>query len=256
MRDCLEAKYSLPHHVFLWEVRNSTGFDSTRSCDALALSLYVSRGHALTGFEIKEHRSDWLSELKKPDKAEAIAQFCDFFFLVTSDQKIAKLEEIPIPWGWLAFTGARFKVMKKAEQIKSRPLDRAMVCSLVYATMQRFTNESRKLLEEAVEKEVQSRHRVITYERDEAQERYRALKDSMNEFEKHSGLNLRWTCTEEIPKIGAAVKRVLNEKDVLADFRRDLVWAKNHAERLVAAITAELAEVGDPENSPTDTPTL
>ena len=122
MREALAAKYSLPHHVLLWEVRNSTGFDSTRSADALAVTMYVSRGHAVTGFEIKEHRSDWLSELKRPEKAEAIAQYCDYFFLVTSDKKIANLDEIPLPWGWLAFTGAKLSVMKKAQQLKCAPI--------------------------------------------------------------------------------------------------------------------------------------
>lgn len=61
--DALANRYCAPHWVFMSEFRNANGFDSSRSADALAFGLYGSRGYALTGFEVKTARSDWLREL-------------------------------------------------------------------------------------------------------------------------------------------------------------------------------------------------
>jgi len=74
----LAKKYALPYWAFIREFRNATGFSATRSADALAFGMYRSRGQAIIGFEVKTVRSDWLRELKNPEKAEPIAQFCDY----------------------------------------------------------------------------------------------------------------------------------------------------------------------------------
>ncbi len=158
IHEALAAKYSLPHYITLFEVRDSTGFDSSRSADAITISLYASRGREVRGFEIKHNRADWLKELRDPSKAEEIGKFCDYFFLVTPDvptqaklgeksSVIAKLEEIPGPWGWMVLKGERFKVLKQPEKITPVPLDRPMLCSLLYATKERFFAEANKQLE-------------------------------------------------------------------------------------------------------------
>ena len=74
----LAKKYAPPYWAFIREFRNATGFSATRSADALAFGMYRSRGQAIIGFEVKTVRSDWLRELKNPEKAEPIAQFCDY----------------------------------------------------------------------------------------------------------------------------------------------------------------------------------
>jgi hypothetical protein len=241
LRDCLAAKYSLPYHVLLWEVRNSTGFDSTRSADALAISMYVSRGQLITGFEIKEHRSDWLAELKRPDKAEAIAKFCDLFFLVTGSKEIAKLEEIPAPWGWLAFTGKSLKVMKKAEPLKCVPLDRAMLCALTYATMKRFQGETTNLIQSEVERLTKEKHSMTVWEADEYKKKYTELKAKLAEFESLTELNIRYA--QNIPKLGAAVRAVMKGDSGLKDHRSELDWLQKRAHQIATTLDRELAEL-------------
>lgn len=68
----LAHRYPAPGYALLPQVANGTGYAASRHCDAIALSLWPSRGIRLHGFEIKVARSDWLRELKDPAKAEAI----------------------------------------------------------------------------------------------------------------------------------------------------------------------------------------
>jgi len=96
LEEKLSYKFSTPAWAFLPQVRNGTGYlrNTTRTADAIAMSLYPSRGLDLHGFEIKVSRTDWLGELKNPEKAEAIAQFCDYWWIV-APKEIINLDEVP-----------------------------------------------------------------------------------------------------------------------------------------------------------------
>ncbi len=100
----LEARHPKKEWAFLQQVRNSTGFASrtVRTADFLALSLWPSRGLSLHGFEAKQARGDWKREREDPAKAEEIAQYCDFWWLVVTSASIAPLDEVPETWGLLA----------------------------------------------------------------------------------------------------------------------------------------------------------
>lgn len=102
--------------AFIPKVRDAAGFDAKRTIDALAMSLWPSRGLLLYGFEIKCSRSDWLRELKNPAKAESFGRLMDFFYLVVADDTIIKDGELPEPWGLLVVQGKRLvqKVEAKA----------------------------------------------------------------------------------------------------------------------------------------------
>src|SRR5579872_6577176 len=123
----VEKRYQLPHWIFIPEFRNATGFDSTRSADALAFGMYRSRGQSIIGFEVKTARSDWLRELKSPAKGEPIAAYCDYFNLVINDPSIAKVEELPDPWGLIVVDVAKGKsrFVKVAQRIDALPLARS-----------------------------------------------------------------------------------------------------------------------------------
>lgn len=68
----------------------------------------------ILGFEVKVSRSDWLSELKKPEKADSLARYCDRWYLVISDPKIVKDGELPPTWGLLCRKGDRLVEVVKA----------------------------------------------------------------------------------------------------------------------------------------------
>ncbi|GAI18718.1 unnamed protein product, partial [marine sediment metagenome] len=95
----LRNKYPSDAYAFLTQVGNATGFICNRWADAIAMSLWPSRGLEIIGFEIKVSRSDWVKELKKPDKADTIANYCDSWYLVLGDESILRLGELPMEWG-------------------------------------------------------------------------------------------------------------------------------------------------------------
>ena len=95
----LQGTFSPPAYITLEEVRDATGFDGHRTADAIAVSLYRSRGKAIWGFEMKVSRSDWLHELKQPEKAESIMRYCDYWALVVPNKDIVKPGELPATWG-------------------------------------------------------------------------------------------------------------------------------------------------------------
>lgn len=89
-------------YAFIPQVRNDAGFSASRTIDAVAMSLWPSRGLRLTAHEIKVARADWVKEMRDPSKAEAFQPFVDYFYLVVSDESIVRPGELPETWGLMA----------------------------------------------------------------------------------------------------------------------------------------------------------
>jgi hypothetical protein len=208
----LARRFGPPWYAFFGEVRNCTGFAkrTIRTADAIAMSLYKSRGIDLYGFEIKTDRGDFLHEMKKPEKAEEIAQHCDYWFLVTNDEAVASPEELPRPWGLMLVEGGKARIRKKAERLQPEgsPIARTFVASL----LQRASKASpeRKALEQAREEGVNSAYEQA---RNMSALNYKHLKDEIDdlkskvgEFEKASGVSIanQW----DVGDIGKAVRIV------------------------------------------------
>lgn len=118
-------------HAVLFEVRNATGFEASRSIDAVTMSLWPSLGLELSGMEIKISRSDWLRELKEPAKASATFEYFDRWYLV-APRHVANMDEIPGPWGWLAPEGDKLVTLKKAPlNAEPKPVDRRFLASIL-----------------------------------------------------------------------------------------------------------------------------
>ena len=94
----IRAKYPVREWALAFEVSNGTGSEARRHADAVAMNLWPSRGLAIHGFEFKVYRNDWLRELQNPAKAEPVAQYCDYWWLVTGPG-IVKDGELPDTWG-------------------------------------------------------------------------------------------------------------------------------------------------------------
>lgn len=131
IRHMLRKKYAGDAYAVLEEVRSETGFSrrATRYADALVVGLWPSRGLHIEGMEIKVSRSDWLHELKKPEKAETIFQYCDFWWLVVADQAIVQ-DDLPRNWGLMAPVGGKLKVIVGATKLEPKPLDRRFVAAI------------------------------------------------------------------------------------------------------------------------------
>lgn len=119
----------MPEHAVLFEVpvdgaRRIVRVDGTpslfpvrRRIDAVAVGLWKRTGHLVHGFEIKVTRSDLLSELRQPEKAEAGFRLCDRWWLVLSDPGLLRDgDQLPEGWGVLACRGRGLGVVVEAGQ--------------------------------------------------------------------------------------------------------------------------------------------
>jgi hypothetical protein len=131
IRLALMRRFCAPEWALLFEVRDATGFAGSRSADALAMSLWPSRGLELHGMEIKVSKSDWRSERANPEKAETIAAYCDRWHLVTAAGVVDSPEEIPPAWGWIELRDGRLVTVKEAQLTDSKPCDRKFLAALL-----------------------------------------------------------------------------------------------------------------------------
>lgn len=99
-----------------------------RVADFLAVDTWVSSGHALHGHEVKVSRSDWLTELRDPSKAEAFARFCSHWWLVVSDAGIVR-DDLPVGWGLMVARGRGLSVVVDAVRRDPDPVPLHLLAS-------------------------------------------------------------------------------------------------------------------------------
>lgn len=110
-----------------------------RIADYVAIDTWASSGFPVHGHEVKVSRSDWLRELKDPSKAEAIAQHCDFWWLVVSHMRVVEHSSlVPDGWGLMVADGrGGLRVARQAVQRPTDGLPRGLVAGLVRAVAQK-----------------------------------------------------------------------------------------------------------------------
>ncbi len=118
-------------YVFARQVRNRAGFDAKRTADALAMDLWPSKGLAIHGHEVKVSRSDWLGELRQPEKAEAFIPYCDYWWVV-APAGVVKREELPKGWGLLVIAG-KVLVAVGAHRRLALPMPKSMMACFLRA---------------------------------------------------------------------------------------------------------------------------
>lgn len=78
------------------------------------------RRQILHGFEIKVSRSDWLTELRDPTKADAWRRYCDQWWLVAPRDVVRG--DLPEGWGHLAPAGASLRIVTHAPLLTPEPM--------------------------------------------------------------------------------------------------------------------------------------
>lgn len=171
IRDAIRARYPVQSHAVLFEVADATGARATRWADALVMSLWPSHGLTVDGFEIKVSRHDWLKERANPAKAEAIAKYCDHWWLVTAKGVVEHASEVPDAWGWMECggtdtTGSKLglQIVRSATKTDALPLDRLFVASVLRSAqkldegiVERRVAEMRADDEARIEREIERR---------------------------------------------------------------------------------------------------
>lgn len=224
MRRALRRRYPMPEWSLFEELRSGTGHHHRTTADGLAMGCYPSRGMEIHGIEIKVERRDWLREKDNPDKAEAIASYCDRWWLAIYDDRIARLDEVPAAWGVYVLNGESFKMLREARKLKPKTLDRPFVASLlrnanqeITATRSRFVAPEK--LDERVAMEVAAKR--ADWERAAHQEllalrhEHDRIKSDVAKFEAQTGLSVRHYFGPTDGKIQDAIRALEARDDLL-----------------------------------------
>lgn len=139
MLDLLTARYGPQQGVFRYvvarHVRSHAGFDARRTADFVALDTWPSSGFPIHGHEVKVSRSDWLHELKQPEKAAEFLPFMDFWWLVVSDASIVREDELPEGWGLMAVRGDKLVAVRQAPKRKTLPMTETRIAAFMRAAV-------------------------------------------------------------------------------------------------------------------------
>ena len=243
IHEALRRHFAPPEFAYLSEVRNGTGYGraTTRTADALAFSLWPSRGLELHGVEIKSARHDWLREKDNPEKADEIGKYCDRWWLATGNPSIAEVGELPAPWGLLVFTDGAMKVVKVAEKLEAKPIDRLLLAAILRRSAEGCADhvhrdEVESTASALIDAAREEGAKAALYEHEREKVYHEQLKQQIADFERVSGVHIdNWTGRN----IGAAVRAVANKTP--AELRRSFEYIRNHASRLTKDVDEVLA---------------
>ncbi len=206
VRVALRNRFCAPEWSLFFEVGDATGARQRRWADAVAMNLYPSRGLEIHGFELKTSRSDWLRELKNPEKSAPVQRYCDRWWIVAPPGVIVD-GELPPTWGqYEALPAGKLRQIVPAPRLDSEPIGREFIAAM----LRRASAVDEDMVRSAVKLEVdrlteQSEDRV----RREIQirtQRYEILKKAVDEVERISGVKINSLNSDEV---GRAVKAVM-----------------------------------------------
>jgi hypothetical protein len=158
IRVAMAKRWTDPEYAIMWEVGEGTGATRGRYADAVIMSLWPSRGLELHGVEIKISRSDWKREAADPQKAEAIARFCDRWWIHTPPNVVDDLSALPPAWGLREFDGKGWKTIREAQSTEAEPVTRRFLAAMLRRAdgmMRAMINEATREGRDAVERERQ-----------------------------------------------------------------------------------------------------
>lgn len=199
-------------YAVMFEVSNDAGFGRSRSADAVAMGLWPSRGLRIHGIEIKVSRSDLLKELATPAKAEAVAQYCDHWWIACPVEMLRGDDLVPrIPQGWgiLAWTPAvgdgtgkaakpaTLRVYRDAPFLTADVDRSALPRGFVACLLRRASEADAGMVQAMVDKQLEPRIKAIEDRHERRVAEYRdhnaqALK-TLEEFRTRTGLDMgRW----------------------------------------------------------------
>jgi hypothetical protein len=193
----MRKRWCAPEWAVMWEVGDATGARQRRYADAVMMSLWPSRGLELHGVEIKVTRSDFKREAADPTKAEAIARFCDRWWVHTSPGVVDDLSALPMTWGLREFDGKAWKTIREASKLEPEPMTRTFLAALLRRADETMTADARaiarKELEAARAKIPEEIERAIAARTSRREE----LADKVKKFQEQTGINLdSWYSTD------------------------------------------------------------
>lgn len=217
LREALRKRYALPEWVMVEEVRDAAGFESKRSADAIAMCMWPSRGLEIHGFELKASRSDWLRELKNPAKAEAIAAYCDRWWIVAMPACV-KTEELPVGWGLLELKANGLATVKAAPSREDvKPLTRTFVAAMMRRVGEHDEWLLRLKTEQLLAEGEAQRKRWAEQEVERRTQKASEIVKRLEEIQADTGIDLlSWSYDRKA--VGASLRYALSAYDVIGHY--------------------------------------
>lgn len=207
----MKLRYDSGSWALMFNVGDGTGSAQSGWADAIAMSLWPSRGLHLHGFEFKASRTDWLKELKRPDKADKFWRFCDYWWLVVTDRAIVKEGELPDTWGLLALDNkATLRIVKQAAKLTPQSIDEPFLAGMLRAAGKAVAKDNHDAFQAAFDR---GWHAAMKDREGDAGRDAKALanlKANVEAFEQASGIRI----TEYVngSEHAATVKAVIDGK--------------------------------------------
>lgn len=238
----LGRMYPSPQYGFLTQVRSGTGYYAARTADALAMSLWPSRGLHLYGFEVKVSRTDWMKELKNPQKAEELASYTHFWYMVFGSEDIFKITEVPEKWGVIVPSGKGLKIIKQAPiNTEVLPID-----YLVLAGIFRNVAEQcipKELLKREMDERYQAGQSNGEYNYKQIKDQFQEVTKNVSDFENAAGITLKgwtWEKNHDPKEVGEAVRAVLNHNERVKVAKEEIKKLKTKAENIAKYLDGEI----------------
>lgn len=233
----LERRYQPPAWALLTNVANGTGGGASGWADAIAMSLWPSRGVRLWGFELKAFRGDWLRELKKPKKAEQFVKYCDHWVIVTP-RDIVKKDELPPTWGLLELHGQKLIMQVEPPKLEPEPFHRLQLASLLRRVEQSERERASRARTEGVEHGRTLGPEEFETERARFRNTIKSLEHKIETFEKASGISLdAW----RLGDIGEVVKQLVDLRGHPLPVSVHLGHVRDNCKRVLRALDDEIA---------------
>ena len=214
----IRAAFPQPEWATLFGVRDSTGWAGEgRIADAMAFGTWPSRGFKIIGFECKSYRSDWMHELKNPEKAESIAKYCDEWYVVATED-VVNLDEVPKSWGWYVPADKGLKIIKHPiEPFMPKPIDKIFLMSLVRNISQTYIPEKHlnDLAEEKLKKAMETMKESAERDAKYLREDFDDLRQRVDNFQKESGIEIGSKWGYDSGQVGALVKTILDKDNLM-----------------------------------------
>lgn len=121
-------RYAVAEHV------GNRPVSATRVADFIAMDLWKSGGFQFHGHEVKISRSDWLAELRDPDKAAEFIPYMHRWWLVIASAGMVHPGELPEQWGLIELRrDGTLRAVKEALAHESLPLPPGRLAALMRA---------------------------------------------------------------------------------------------------------------------------
>lgn len=251
----LETRFSGEGYALLRQVANGTGMQATRTADAIAVQLWPSRGITFHGIEVKVSRGDFWREVKNPEKAEEIAQYCHQWS-IAAPKGVVPIEEVPAGWGLFeVHDNGKVRTRRTALLREPEPPSHLFVAAICRNLARVDDKEKKRIREEAYDRGYAEGKAGTTDSRraERAEQALARMQEKLSAFERDSGITIsEWGVSIEGERgyqghaIAAAVKQVLAGEQGLNQARSRLVQMKNEAAWLIEHLDQAVAKAGVP----------